>query len=101
MVTSKGHQLAFYVTPGRLPAIVLDAGGGEHDQQRSGAEEGDAQVGDGVLLDVAAHAERGDHHHGARGHGRGREEPLHGLPRHAAHRQEHEHRRHGQLRIEP
>ncbi|MFJ8312958.1 alpha/beta fold hydrolase [Streptomyces sp. NPDC094147] len=28
MVTNKGHTLAFYVTPGRLPAIVLDAGGG-------------------------------------------------------------------------
>ncbi|WP_215910193.1 alpha/beta fold hydrolase [Streptacidiphilus fuscans] len=28
MVTNQGHKLAFYVTPGRLPAIVLDAGGG-------------------------------------------------------------------------
>jgi pimeloyl-ACP methyl ester carboxylesterase len=28
MVTNKGHKLAFYVTPGRGPAIVLDAGGG-------------------------------------------------------------------------
>ncbi|MEZ0094907.1 alpha/beta fold hydrolase [Streptacidiphilus sp. EB129] len=28
MITNKGHKLAFYVTPGHLPAIVLDAGGG-------------------------------------------------------------------------
>ncbi|KIF74266.1 hypothetical protein QR77_10260 [Streptomyces sp. 150FB] len=28
MVNANGHKLAFYVTPGRLPAIVLDAGGG-------------------------------------------------------------------------
>ncbi|WP_370105549.1 alpha/beta fold hydrolase [Streptacidiphilus sp. BW17] len=28
MITNQGHKLAFYVTPGRLPAIVLDAGGG-------------------------------------------------------------------------
>ncbi|MEU1626074.1 alpha/beta hydrolase [Streptomyces sp. NPDC020096] len=28
MITNNGHKLAFYVTPGRLPAIVLDAGGG-------------------------------------------------------------------------
>jgi pimeloyl-ACP methyl ester carboxylesterase len=28
MVTNAGHKLAFYVTPGHLPAIVLDAGGG-------------------------------------------------------------------------
>ncbi|GAA4531963.1 alpha/beta fold hydrolase [Amycolatopsis samaneae] len=27
-VTNHGHELAFHVTPGRLPAIVLDAGGG-------------------------------------------------------------------------
>ncbi|WP_033346344.1 alpha/beta fold hydrolase [Catenuloplanes japonicus] len=29
MVETNGHTLAFHVTPGRLPAIVLDAGGGE------------------------------------------------------------------------
>lgn len=28
MIANKGHKLAFYVTPGHLPAIVLDAGGG-------------------------------------------------------------------------
>ena len=28
MVTNNGHKLAFHVTPGHLPAIVLDAGGG-------------------------------------------------------------------------
>jgi pimeloyl-ACP methyl ester carboxylesterase len=28
MVSNGGHRLAFHVTPGRLPAIVLDAGGG-------------------------------------------------------------------------
>lgn len=28
MVTNHGHRLAFHVTPGHLPAIVLDAGGG-------------------------------------------------------------------------
>jgi pimeloyl-ACP methyl ester carboxylesterase len=28
MITNEGHELAFYVTPGHLPAIVLDAGGG-------------------------------------------------------------------------
>ncbi|MGH6655943.1 MAG: alpha/beta fold hydrolase [Actinocrinis sp.] len=28
MITTGGHKLAFYVTPGHLPAIVLDAGGG-------------------------------------------------------------------------
>ncbi|MFF9345789.1 alpha/beta fold hydrolase [Streptomyces sp. NPDC014734] len=28
MVNADGHRLAFHVTPGRLPAIVLDAGGG-------------------------------------------------------------------------
>ncbi len=28
MITSQGHRLAFHVTPGHLPAIVLDAGGG-------------------------------------------------------------------------
>ncbi|WP_084729627.1 alpha/beta fold hydrolase [Streptacidiphilus neutrinimicus] len=28
MISHQGHRLAFYVTPGRLPAIVLDAGGG-------------------------------------------------------------------------
>lgn len=28
MINNNGHKLAFYVTPGRLPAIVLDAGGG-------------------------------------------------------------------------
>ncbi|MDF2258580.1 alpha/beta fold hydrolase [Streptantibioticus ferralitis] len=28
MITNDGHKLAFYVTPGHLPAIVLDAGGG-------------------------------------------------------------------------
>jgi pimeloyl-ACP methyl ester carboxylesterase len=28
MITNQGHKLAFYVTPGHLPAIVLDAGGG-------------------------------------------------------------------------
>lgn len=29
MISSGGHRLAFYVTPGRKPAIVLDAGGGD------------------------------------------------------------------------
>lgn len=29
MITNAGHQLAFYVTPGHEPAIVLDSGGGE------------------------------------------------------------------------
>ncbi|MEV4351044.1 alpha/beta hydrolase [Actinoplanes sp. NPDC049596] len=33
MVTRDGHKLAFYVTPGRGPAIVLDAGGGEDHTQ--------------------------------------------------------------------
>ncbi|MGH3448811.1 MAG: alpha/beta fold hydrolase [Nocardioidaceae bacterium] len=28
MLSVNGHKLAFYVTPGHLPAIVLDAGGG-------------------------------------------------------------------------
>jgi pimeloyl-ACP methyl ester carboxylesterase len=28
MITNQGHTLAFHVTPGHLPAIVLDAGGG-------------------------------------------------------------------------
>ena len=28
MVVNGGHRLAFYVTPGRLPAVVLDSGGG-------------------------------------------------------------------------
>ncbi|MEU0333829.1 alpha/beta hydrolase [Streptomyces sp. NPDC006193] len=28
MIDNGGHRLAFHVTPGRLPAIVLDAGGG-------------------------------------------------------------------------
>ncbi len=28
MITNNGHRLAFHVTPGHLPAIVLDAGGG-------------------------------------------------------------------------
>jgi len=28
MITNQGHRLAFYVTPGHLPAIVLDSGGG-------------------------------------------------------------------------
>jgi pimeloyl-ACP methyl ester carboxylesterase len=28
LITSQGHKLAFHVTPGHLPAIVLDAGGG-------------------------------------------------------------------------
>lgn len=28
MVTTNGHRLAFHLTPGHLPAIVLDAGGG-------------------------------------------------------------------------
>jgi len=28
MVSNGGHRLAFHVTPGHLPAIVLDAGGG-------------------------------------------------------------------------
>jgi hypothetical protein len=27
MITNQGHRLAFHVTPGHLPAIVLDAGG--------------------------------------------------------------------------
>jgi len=34
-VWNKGHRLAFYVTPGHLPAIVLDAGGGEDHTQWS------------------------------------------------------------------
>ena len=29
MITNHGHKLAFYVTPGHLPAIVLDSGGGQ------------------------------------------------------------------------
>jgi pimeloyl-ACP methyl ester carboxylesterase len=29
LISRAGHRLAFHVTPGRLPAIVLDAGGGE------------------------------------------------------------------------
>lgn len=29
MITVEGRQLAFHVTPGHLPTIVLDAGGGE------------------------------------------------------------------------
>ncbi|WP_091279374.1 alpha/beta fold hydrolase [Micromonospora haikouensis] len=29
MITNSGHQLAFHVTPGSSPTIVLDAGGGE------------------------------------------------------------------------
>lgn len=33
MVTNAGHRLAFQVTPGRGPAIVLDAGGGEDHTQ--------------------------------------------------------------------
>ena len=28
LISTNGHKLAFYVTPGHLPAIVLDAGGG-------------------------------------------------------------------------
>jgi pimeloyl-ACP methyl ester carboxylesterase len=28
LISNAGHELAFYVTPGRLPAIVLDSGGG-------------------------------------------------------------------------
>jgi pimeloyl-ACP methyl ester carboxylesterase len=28
VIDSQGHKLAFYVTPGQLPAIVLDSGGG-------------------------------------------------------------------------
>jgi pimeloyl-ACP methyl ester carboxylesterase len=28
LITNRSHQLAFYVTPGKLPAIVLDSGGG-------------------------------------------------------------------------
>jgi pimeloyl-ACP methyl ester carboxylesterase len=28
MIADQGHELAFHVTPGHLPAIVLDAGGG-------------------------------------------------------------------------
>lgn len=28
MIDHGGHELAFYVTPGTLPAIVLDSGGG-------------------------------------------------------------------------
>ncbi|MBS2537176.1 alpha/beta hydrolase [Catenulispora sp. NF23] len=28
MISTNGHRLAFHVTPGHLPAIVLDAGGG-------------------------------------------------------------------------
>lgn len=35
MVRNKGHRLAFYVTPGHQPAIVLDAGGGEDHTQWS------------------------------------------------------------------
>jgi pimeloyl-ACP methyl ester carboxylesterase len=29
LITNHGHKLAFYVTPGHLPAIVLDSGGGQ------------------------------------------------------------------------
>jgi pimeloyl-ACP methyl ester carboxylesterase len=29
MIERAGHKIAFHVTPGKLPAIVLDAGGGE------------------------------------------------------------------------
>lgn len=29
MVTNHGHRLAFHLIPGKLPAVVLDAGGGE------------------------------------------------------------------------
>ncbi|MFF3444324.1 alpha/beta fold hydrolase [Streptosporangium sp. NPDC002721] len=29
MISNNGHRLAFHVTPGHLPAIVLDSGGGE------------------------------------------------------------------------
>lgn len=33
MISNNGHRLAFYVTPGRSPAIVLDSGGGgDHTQ---------------------------------------------------------------------
>ncbi|HEX4223546.1 MAG TPA: alpha/beta hydrolase [Pseudonocardiaceae bacterium] len=28
MINNSGHELAFYVSPGKLPAIVLDSGGG-------------------------------------------------------------------------
>ncbi|AGL16604.1 alpha/beta fold hydrolase [Actinoplanes sp. N902-109] len=36
MISNGGHRLAFYVTPGHGPAIVLDAGGGEdHSQWKS------------------------------------------------------------------
>lgn len=33
MISNGGHRLAFHVTPGRLPAIVLDAGGGKDSSQ--------------------------------------------------------------------
>jgi pimeloyl-ACP methyl ester carboxylesterase len=33
MISNDGHRLAFYVTPGRAPAIVLDSGGGEDHTQ--------------------------------------------------------------------
>ncbi|HVV22404.1 MAG TPA: alpha/beta hydrolase [Pseudonocardiaceae bacterium] len=33
LITNHGHRLAFYVTPGRSPAIVLDSGGGEDHTQ--------------------------------------------------------------------
>ncbi|WP_436535541.1 alpha/beta fold hydrolase [Actinoplanes sp. HUAS TT8] len=33
MINNNGHELAFYVTPGHSPAIVLDAGGGEDHTQ--------------------------------------------------------------------
>ncbi|WP_406140040.1 alpha/beta fold hydrolase [Streptomyces sp. NBC_01089] len=33
MIANNGHKLAFHVTPGHLPAIVLDAGGGEDSSQ--------------------------------------------------------------------
>jgi pimeloyl-ACP methyl ester carboxylesterase len=33
MISNNGHRLAFYVTPGHSPAIVLDSGGGEDHTQ--------------------------------------------------------------------
>jgi pimeloyl-ACP methyl ester carboxylesterase len=33
MITNNGHRLAFYLTPGHSPAIVLDSGGGEDHTQ--------------------------------------------------------------------
>ncbi|ATL68152.1 alpha/beta hydrolase [Nocardia terpenica] len=50
MISNNGHNLAFHVTPGHLPAIVFDAGGGQDSSEWAGLVPGVAAATGSMII---------------------------------------------------